>query len=250
MSDAEAPRWQLRVSLDPGPDAPRVTVAVELRRTPSGGVSARIVMPDGKRVGSVLRREWLERRRHPADPAQRLCALLVQRGWMVWHVAPPSEPVPDDGRPPMSAIHAGRPRDLATELGALKFLAEQCPGAPVGLAREALVGGCDTGVTKICGPLTWWAITVRGTPSADLDLRLRRARYQVGREEGRPRYYWTDAPPDPVRRGRPTKAAAPVPPPSPAVACVDVAQPAASPPAAEVRPAGRGALRLVPPPEK
>lgn len=195
-------------------------------------------MPDGKRVSSVLRRESMERRHHPADPIHCLCVALAKRGWMVWHVAPPGEAVPDDGRAPLPAIHAERPQEMAAALGALKFLQEECGGAPVVLAREAVLGGCDALVTKIVGESVWWAITVRGNPSAELAERLRSARYQPGREDGLQRWYWTNAPPDPVRRGRaPTTA------PSPRIAPAAAPSPAMP---AEAR-AARGGLRLVPP---
>jgi hypothetical protein len=221
------PSWQFRVSLTPGPDAPRATLPVTLRTSAKGNTAARVTLPNGQRLRVVAFHDL------QADAIQRLGRRLAERGWTIWHLSPPGEAMPEDDRPAMTA---GRmeDRDLPTITASLQWLEAHAPALIVALGREAVLGGAAAHVGTIHGgTLRWVSLTLIGaTLSPTLKKRLTDAGFSRDTVAGHARYYWTDAP----RPAQPVRA--------PASDPMPTTEPSGNAPALD--PPKRGRLRLVP----
>lgn len=217
-----APDWRFRVSRGSGPDAPRATLAVTLRASAKGNTSARVTMPNGQRVRVVALHDL------KADAIQRLGMRLAEKGWTIWHLSPPGEAMPEDGRPAMTTGLMDE-RNLPSITIHLQWLADHAPAGVVALGREAVLGGADAHVGTIhAGDRRWVSLTLLGASlSPSLTERLVAAGFSRDAVSGHARFYWTDAPRSAPRPTRPVPA-----PPTEAPTTTD-------------RPT-RGTLRLVP----
>ena len=194
------PRWRLRVGRDAAVGAPRATLDVVLRKT-AKGMSARVDLPDGQRIGVVAPDRHA---RLPSNgPLHRLCARLLERGVFVWHVAAPGAEMPVDEAPPFPAATA-TPRELARAEASLR--AVEGFGVPqdiLALSRDALALGFAPSITQIVRPGVVgcdWLIEVEGELPGDLVARMSLRGFRGRRSHGRRVYGWCSLPEE--ARGR------------------------------------------------
>lgn len=205
----DPPSWHIRLSLEPGADAPRTTVAVTLWRR-ALGLYASVRLPDGKRLGALAMTRY-----RGQDAIQRLCRKLADQNATVWHLAPPGEVVPVDGRREIEVAVRGRPplAQLLAELDEVRVTGK-VPEMVLDVVRAAAQGGCYTGrtYTSMIGETDYSVmLTVIGEPPEDVTRELDLLGFIARRRHGRIERTWVpsdvaEAPPKRRRKARPQAA--------------------------------------------